>query len=101
MQIDLSPAEEAEIRRQASAVGYDNPARYLIDLAIHPESTFRPLDPAELRESAAMCDEGMRDAESGRVMSVEEAREQALESLRRNRSRATIASMSQSTPAAR
>jgi hypothetical protein len=65
MQIDLLPEEEAEIRRQAVAVGYDSPGRYLVDLAIKPEAVLQPLTDAELRASAAMCDRGMQEADAG------------------------------------
>lgn len=85
MQIDLSPAEEAEIRRQAAAVGYESPERYLVDLAINPETTFRPLSDEELRQSAAMCDRGMEEVRAGKVVSVDEARRLSKESLGRRR----------------
>lgn len=73
MQIDLLPEEEAEIRRQAAAVGYDSPERYLVDLAIKPEAVMRPLSDAELRASVAMCDRGMQDADAGRGVTMREA----------------------------
>lgn len=86
MQINLSPSEEAEIRRQATEFGYESPERYLIDLAINRYEDFPKLSDAELRYCAEMCDEGMRDVEAGRVMSVQESLEYSKAALRKRTS---------------
>lgn len=82
MQIDLTPTEEAEIRRQAVAAGYESVERYLVDLAVNPEATLPALTEEELKASAGMCDRGMAEIDSGMGKTVEEAREELLRPLR-------------------
>ncbi|MEO0531294.1 MAG: hypothetical protein AAF266_12075 [Planctomycetota bacterium] len=82
MQIKLTPAEEAEIRRQASAVGYKDPGRYLVDVVINPSDALVPMTDAELKASLAMCDRSMAEIDAGLGMTLEEAREKLRVSLR-------------------
>lgn len=81
MQISLTPDEEGQLRRYANEVGYESAERFLLDLARDHVNSLPYLTEEELEASAAMCDRGMRDAEAGRVMSIEESRRWLLESL--------------------
>lgn len=87
MFIEISPQDQKILAGAAAAAGFDATEHFLSEhihaLAVQaqPEGI---LSEAELEQSLAMCDQGLRDIENGDVITIEQALDETLIHIRSN-----------------
>ncbi|QDU91771.1 hypothetical protein Pla175_52020 [Pirellulimonas nuda] len=80
MEISLTPLEQTRLASMATQAGFDSVDRFVAEhvaaLACEPlPEEIGRLSPEALRESLAMCDLGMRQAQHGLAIPVDESRQ--------------------------
>jgi len=89
MQIELPQSEQERLAQHAAAAGYDDVERYAAEhlLALAQEPTpdeLPPLGDEELQASLEMIDAGIKEIVAGGGLTVDQARQQSLDQIKRN-----------------